>query len=121
MSRPMMLSTVFMVVACATLLIGCSKNIVGRDVRSPDGRLTLRIEINESGGAAVPDVTSAFILPFQSAEKELIFRGSAISHFNANWKSSERVVLSFDGGYVTTCNAAVVVPPNLKITVQGCK
>lgn len=112
-----------LILVCALLLVGCSKHIASTDVRSPDGRLILRIEINESGGAAVPDVTSAFIVPSRSstAHKELIFEGSAMSHFDANWTNSGQISLSFQGGYVTACNSSVILPPNFKVTVLGCK
>ena len=123
MYRPLMQATLGAFVACAALLIGCSTRVVTRDMQSPDGRLILRIEVNESGGAAVPDVTSAFVLAAQpsGARKEQIFKGSAMSYFSASWKTSREVMLSFNGGYVTTCTAVAVVPPDFKVGVLGCK
>lgn len=107
----------------AVLLTGCSRQIQRTDIRSPNGQLILRIEINESGGAAVPDVTSAYVFPSgsSSAHEKIVFRGSAMSYFNASWGGPEEVVVSFRGGYLTTCNSSVVVPPEFKITVLGCK
>lgn len=121
--RPIVQAAICMLAVCTLLLIGCSRHITRTDVPSRDGRLVLRIEVNESGGAAVPDVTSAFILSAQSstAHEELVFRGSAMSHFNGSWSNSGEVRLSFRGGYVTTCKTSVILPSNLKITVMGCK
>lgn len=123
MLRSVMRAALWLLVACAVLLVGCSEHIACREVRSPDGRLILRIEINESGGAAVSDVTSAFIVLSQpsTAHRQLIFEGSAMSYFDARWVNSGQVRLSFQGGYVTTCNSLAVLPPNFKVTVLGCK
>lgn len=119
----MMRATVSVLIACAAVLIGCTEHIERRDVRSPDGRLTLRLEINESGGAAVPDVTSVFLLSSQppGAGGKLIFRGSAMSQFDAIWGNSRQVILSFQGGYVSTCVATVMLAANVKVAVMGCK
>jgi hypothetical protein len=110
-------------VAFAVVLVGCSKQIVSRDILSPDGRLILRIEVNESGGAAVPDVTSGYILLSGSsaAHEELIFKGSAVDSFNAAWRTPEVVSLSFSGGYISQCNKKAVMSPKFKITVLGCR
>jgi hypothetical protein len=123
MSSSVMRIIACVLVGCAALLVGCSSNIVSRDIPSPDGRLLLRIEVNEGGGAAVPDVTSAFIIPSRTpaAHKELIFTGSAMSHFDARWSNSDQVILSIEGGYVTTCNTSVTLPPNLRVAVMGCR
>lgn len=109
--------------ALAILLVGCSRKIVSRDILSPDGQLILRIEVNESGGAAVPDVTSGYILLSGSsaAHEELIFKGSALNSFSADWRAPEAVSLSFSGGYISQCNKKAVVSPKLTITVLGCR
>lgn len=123
MSRSLTRITACVLVGCAALLLGCSSHIVSRNVPSPDGRFTLRIEVNEGNGAAVPDVTSAFILPARpsAAHKELIFAGSAMSYFNASWTDSGQVLLSFRGGYVTRCSSSADLASNLRVTVVGCK
>ena len=123
MPRSVIRAAICVLVACLALLAGCSEHIVSRDIWSPDGRLAIRIEINEGGGAAVPDVTSAFIVEARpsAAWKQLIFKGSALSYFDARWASSEQISLSFQGGYITTCNTSAVLPANLKVTVLGCK
>jgi len=112
-----------MLAAFAILLVGCSRQIASRDILSPDGRLILRIKVNESGGAAVPDVTSGYILPSGSSagHEELIFKGSAVDSFRADWQTSEVVSLSFSSGYISQCNKKAVVSPKLKITVLGCR
>ena len=42
-------------------LCACSKHVETKDSPSPDGRIILRIETDESGGAAVSDLTSAYV------------------------------------------------------------
>lgn len=123
MPRSVMRVLAFAFVCCAALQVGCSRQIVSRNIQSPDGALTLRIEVNEGGGAAVPDVTRAFIFPSgtYAAYKELIFKGSAMSYFNASWTNSRVVALSIEGGYITRCNSLAVLPRNLRITVTGCR
>lgn len=124
MSRSVIRVLVFALGVCsAALQAGCARQVVSRNIQSPDGKLTLRIEVNEGGGAAVPDVTRAFILPSEGsvAHKELIFKGSAMSYFNATWTNSSAVTLSIEGGYITKCNPSAVLPPNVRIAVIGCK
>jgi hypothetical protein len=116
----------FRAVVLSALLFGCTKEpekMETSDVPSPNGRLVVRIEVNESGGAAVPDVTSAYLIVSGSstAPRELIFKGSAMYSFKVSWQSPETVSLSYTGGYVSTCNAAPVVAPDLKVAVLGCK
>lgn len=125
MSQPssLKLSAARALAALAVLLVGCSRQIVSRDIVSPDGQLTLRIEVNEGGGAAVPDVTSAYILPSGSfgAHQELIFKGSAMSSFRANWRTPEAVALSFSGGYISQCNKTAIISRKFKVSVLGCR
>jgi hypothetical protein len=110
-------------VILAAFLSGCSRGVETTDLPSPNGQLILRVEVNESGGAAVPDVTSAYLFIAGSSEphKELIFRGSAMDHFNASWRGQELVALSYTGGYVSTCAVTSPMSADLKIVVLGCR
>ena len=60
-------------------LWGCSKEIETKNIYSSDGVFILRIETDESGGAAVSDVTSVYVLPSASIkDRKLIFKGSSM-------------------------------------------
>ena len=104
-------------------LNGCSpKQMEIYDTVSPDGKSTLRIEIDETGGAAVPDVTRAYLFLSDegSSRKKLAFQGSAMSRFSAVWRGPRQVELSYSAGYVSACNAAPVLSADVKISVVGC-
>jgi hypothetical protein len=109
------------------LLHGCDRydatRVESKDVPSPNGELTLRIEDNESGGAAVAGQTSAYLFPSGSSADggKLIFRGSAMDGFSASWRGPDRVDLSYTGGYVTTCNGGPIVLRDISVSVSGCK
>jgi len=108
----------------AGVLSGCSrKQIELHDIVSPDGKTTLRLEIDETGGAAVSDVTSAylFLSGEGSSHKQLAFNGSAMSSFSAVWGGPRLVVLSYSAGYVSVCNATSTLPGGNKISVVGCR
>lgn len=114
------------ILACLVsgVLCGCSRGPVEiHDIRSPNGKVILRIEINEAGGAAVPDVTSAYLFFADTGptNKQLIFKGSAMSNFSATWRGQKLIVLSYSAGYVSTCNARPVLPAEVKINVIGCR
>lgn len=110
-------------VGLSAVLCGCSKHVETKETRSPDGRVVLRIEVDESGGAAVPDVTSAFLLmPNASpATKKLIFKGSAMSAFSAEWSGPGVITLSYTNGYVSACAATAELSAEVKVSVLGCK
>ena len=116
------ISSVGVLIALVAVLAGCSKQIETRYIRSPSGALTLRIEINEGGGAAVPDVTSAYVFASDSASDHasLIFRGSALDHFEANWQGSNLVALSYGTGYVSTCKRLERLSTGQEVRVSGC-
>lgn len=108
----------------AAVLGGCARRQVEvHDALSPDGKITLRIEINETGGAAVPDVTSAFLFLSDAGpnRKRLAFKGSAMSSFDATWRGSRSVVLSYGAGYVSACNAMLSLSAEIKVDVVGCR
>jgi hypothetical protein len=64
-----------------TVIGGCSRQIETKEIYSPDRKLVLRIEIDESGGAPVADVTNLYVrlMTSSSAPGKLIFKGSAMS------------------------------------------
>lgn len=108
----------------AVALSGCARRQVEvHDALSPDGKITLRIEVDETGGAAVPDVTSAYLFPSNASSKreQLVFKGSAMSNFDATWHDSRSVVLSYSAGYVSTCVAALSLSGETQVDVVGCR
>jgi len=108
--------------AVAVLLPACSRRVETNETVSPDGKLALRIEIDESGGAAVSDVTSAFVIGRDSgAAPELIFRGSSMSGFAGKWRDGATIQLSYTDGYVSKCNSAPVLSTGRRLGVLGCK
>jgi hypothetical protein len=109
--------------ACLVALSACSKQVETKDVYSPDKAIILRIETNEGGGAAVPDVTSVYLLAANAstADKVLIFKGSAMSDFKADWSGQGAVELSYTNGYVTECERSAALSTGTKIAVEGCK
>jgi hypothetical protein len=112
------------VFACLVFVpIGCARHLETKDVYSPGGRLFLRIEIDESGGAAVSDVTSVFLFLSNSGASsgELIFKGSAMSNFSADWRGPDLVQLAYTDGYVSICDAAPAPIAQKGIRVIGCK
>lgn len=114
---------IFVCVAAAALN-GCARRQVEvHDALSPDGKITLRIEVDETGGAAVPDVTSVYLFLSDAGpnRKRLAFKGSAMSSFDAAWRGSRSVVLSYGAGYVSACNAMLGLPGEIKVDVVGCR
>lgn len=110
-------------VAClAGTLCGCARQVDVHNLVSPDGKITLRIEIDDTGGAAVAEVTSAYVYLSDegSSRKKLVFKGTAVSSFNAVWRSPKVVMLSYSDGYVSVCNAMTAVSSQIKVTVSGC-
>ncbi len=108
--------------AFLTVVGACSK-VETKDIYSPDRSLILRIETNTGGGAAVTDRTTVYILLANptSAGKSLIFVGSAMSDFSADWHGKEAVALSYSEGYVTDCNPTPTLSTGKKMIVLGCK
>jgi hypothetical protein len=108
----------------AAVLNGCARRQVEvHDVLSPDGKITLRIELDETGGAAVADVTSSYLFLSDAgpSQKQLAFKGSAMSSFDATWRGSRSVVLSYGAGYVSACNAVLSLSAEIKVDVVGCR
>jgi hypothetical protein len=110
-------------VCSVSFFSACSKQVETKDIYSPDKTIILRIETNEGGGAAVPDVTSVYLLAANAsiAGKSLIFKGSAMSDFSAEWDGQGTIKLSFTNGYVTECDRSPALSTGEKMTVQGCK
>jgi|SRR5579863_7426663 hypothetical protein len=110
------------VLGAAGLLIACSGPIETHQGSSPDGSITLRVEIDEGGGAAVADVTSVFLIPARpsGAAKTLIFKGSAMSNFSARWRDNQTVELSYTAGYVSKCDSEPTLDTRRSLRVVGC-
>jgi len=112
-------------IACLIpVLFGChDKRIVEtKDLYSPDGQVILRVEVDETGGAAVPDVTNVYLLmPNGRTASKLLFRGSAMSNFSATWRAPGQIELSYSDGYVSQCDPAPVLSADKKVSVVGCK
>ena len=116
--------TVGLCVSMLAILCGCdSKQTESTDMLSPDRQLNLRIEIDETGGAAVSDVTSAYLNLAKSpdADRKLIFRGSAISNFMPSWRGAREIEFSYGSGYVSTCDSTPMISADIKVDVLGCK
>lgn len=109
--------------ALVGLLGGCARHIETRDVVSPDHEITLRIAHDLSGGAAVPDVTSVYLLlPKASASNgTLIFKGSTMWNFSAAWRGSRIIELSYTDGFVSKCVPVAELSAAVKVSVLGCK
>jgi hypothetical protein len=106
------------------MLCGCDKKrIESRNIYSPNKDLVLRVEIYETGAAAVPDVTSAVVFPSTSSESagKLIFRGSAMSEFHADWRGQDEIDLSYSNGYVSQCDPGPVNFVDKTVRIVGCK
>ena len=105
------------------MLSGCLKQVDVKEVYSPDNTYVLITEIDESGGAAVPDITSVYLRLSTAPpeDKQLIFEGSAMSHFAAVWRGNDVMQLLYARGYVTTCLGKGSTPSLAAITVLGCK
>jgi hypothetical protein len=105
------------------LVSACSRNIVAEESTSPDGKITLRVEDDLSGGAAVADVRSVFLKPVNSshATGQLIFKGTAIGDFSAKWQNNDTVELSYTNGYVARCESAPLLTTGQRFHVIGCK
>jgi hypothetical protein len=103
---------------------GCDrKQIEVHDTVSPDGKITLRVEIDETGGAAVSDVTSAYLFLSDegAARKQLALKGSAMSNFSVVWRDPRLVAVSYSAGYVSLCNGTPMLSAEIKINVVGCR
>ena len=100
----------------------CSGPIESHQISSPDGRIRLRVEIDEGGGAPVADVTSVFLIPTSASDisKTLIFKGSAMGNFSAKWRDNQTVELSYTGGYVSKCDSEPTLSTRQTLRVRGC-
>jgi hypothetical protein len=104
------------------IFCGCSKEIETEDIYSADRAFILRIETDETGGAAVSDVTSVYILPSMSTkDQKLIFKGSSMAHFAADWRGTGLVEISYSDGFVSKCNDEPVIFGDRSIKLLGCK
>lgn len=109
---------------CVTLvtLAFCSNEVETHEVYSPDRKLVLRIAVDWSGGAAVSDLTSVYVFPAASPKKgNTLFKGSAMSEFSANWLGPRQIAVSYNDGYVSQCDSALVLSTGERISVSGCK
>jgi hypothetical protein len=90
----------------ALMLIACSAAKEIHQSLSPDGGLTLRIEMRRDDPAAVADVASAFLVPTGAPEasKRLIFEGYRMANFHARWLDDHVIQLLYGAGYVSTCD-----------------
>ncbi len=115
---------ILLLVILPIVVIGCSKHIEATEMLSPRGDLVLRIEVDESGGAPVADVTSVFLRLSGSASPlpgRLVFKGSAMGDFRASWQGTDAIALSYAGGFVSTCISDVALERNRRVTVAGCR
>jgi hypothetical protein len=110
-------------IACLIgILWGCSKEIETKDIYSSDRAFIIRIETDESGGAAVSDVTSVYLLPSTSMNnKKLIFKGSSMANFRVNWQGPGQIGLSYSDGFVSQCNGGPILFGDRSVKVSGCK
>ena len=110
------------VLTAAKLLTACSGPVETHQSSSPDGSITLRVEIDEGGGAAVADVTSVFLIPTNASgtSKTLIFKGTAMSNFSAKWRDDQTVELSYTAGYVSKCDPEPTLDTRRTVRVHGC-
>jgi hypothetical protein len=110
------------VLTAAKLLTACSGPVETQQSSSPDGGMTLRVEIDEGGGAPVADVTSVFLMPTSApgSSKALIFKGSAMSNFSAKWRDNQTVELSYTAGYVSKCDSEPTLDTRQHMHVLGC-
>jgi hypothetical protein len=122
-SKITMKSACFCAIACLIgFLCGCSKEIETKDIYSSDRVFILRIETDESGGAAVSDVTSVYVLPSASIkDRKLIFKGSSMSHFRADWRGTGIVEISYSDGFVSQCNGEPILFGDKSVKLLGCK
>jgi len=110
-------------IACLIgFLWGCSKEIETKEIYSSDRAFILRIETDESGGAAVSDVTSVYVLPSASIkDRKLIFKGSSMSHFRADWGRTGVIEISYSDGFVSQCNGGPILFGDKSVKLLGCK
>ena len=116
---------IFICLTCmGAIVYGCDKKrIESSDIYSPGRDLALRVEIDETGAAAVPYVTSAFVFPSKSSRVagKLIFKGSAVSDFRANWGGQDEIDISYGRGYVSQCDPGPVNLAGRSVRIVGCK
>jgi hypothetical protein len=119
---PMKLAYLCVISSLIGILCGCSKEIETNDIYSPDKVFILRIETDETGGAAVSDVTSVYVLPSVSTkDRKLIFKDSSMAHFTADWRGAALIEISYSDGFVLQCNGGPIVFGDKSVRLLGCK
>jgi hypothetical protein len=113
-------------VVCLLASLSCcstKQQIESKEIYSPDKKLVLRIDIDESGGAAVSDVTKVYVLSPNDRKlaPKLIFDGSSMSSFTAEWRGPTLVELSYKDGFVSKCASSAAVLASPPIQISGCK
>jgi hypothetical protein len=122
MQIPMKLACICAIAGLIGILWGCSREIETKDVYSSDRAFIIRIETDESGGAAVSDVTSVYLLASASMEnKKLIFKGSSMAHFTADWRGPRLIDISYTDGFVSQCAVGPILSGDQSVTILGCK
>jgi hypothetical protein len=123
MSAPRFTKLCTVLITVAALLSACSRHIEAKESPSPDGNATLRVEDDLSGGAAVSDVTSVFLMSRDSSAipRQLVFKGTGMWNFTAKWQDNDTVELSYTKGYVAKCDPAPVLKPGQRFHVRGCQ
>ena len=104
-------------------LASCSSDVETHEAYSQDRKLVLRIVTDWSGGAAVSDVTSAYVFPaaWPMKGRTLVFKGVAISGFSASWRGPSQIGVTYDDGYVLKCEPTPELSTGERINVSGCK
>jgi hypothetical protein len=126
MHQSMSVTGIVVYIACLiAILCGCEeKRLESTEIISPGKDLVLRIEIDKTGAAAVPFLTSAFVFPSKSSAftwKKRIFKGSAMSNFRADWGKQDEIHISYTAGYVSLCDPGPVNLASKNVRIVGCK
>lgn len=103
---------------------GCEKKrIEFSDIYSPGKDFVLRIEIDETGGPTVSDVTSVWVYPSNNSKNQgkLIFKGSGMYDVHADWHGQDEIDLSYSDGYVSQCDRGPVNLVDRSVRIVGCK
>jgi hypothetical protein len=84
--------------------------------------LLVRIDVDETGGAAVSDETDVLVPLANSSDgsQRLIFKGSAMSAFAVHWRGDQEIHLSYPDGFVTQCDSGPAPIAGKIIRVVGC-
>lgn len=63
------------------------------------------------------------MLPSNSLESagKLIFKGSAMSAFHADWRGQDEIELAYGSGYVSQCDPDPVNFADKTVRIVGCK